>query len=84
MASDQQKKEQEELAKAKQFKEESQKKIPPNKAVFVWNTFRGREMMSQPMEALGVTVWNEFVHERENAERATIYPRGIQQTPADS
>lgn len=30
-----------------------------------------------------VTIWNEFIHERENASVAQIYPRGIHQVVAD-
>ena len=30
-----------------------------------------------------VTIWNEFVHERENAEVAKIYPQGMHQTIAE-
>ena len=30
-----------------------------------------------------VTIWNEFVHEQENAEVAKIYPQGMHQTIAD-
>ncbi len=36
------------------------------------------------MQKLSVTIWNEFVHERENAEVARIYPRGIHGTLADA
>ncbi len=31
-----------------------------------------------------VTIWNEYIHERENASVAQIYPRGIHQVVADS
>ena len=34
------------------------------------------------MQKLRVTVWNEFVHERENAEVARLYPQGIHQALA--
>ncbi|HVY70777.1 MAG TPA: ThuA domain-containing protein [Verrucomicrobiae bacterium] len=33
---------------------------------------------------LRVTIWNEFIHEREHAAVAKIYPRGIHQTLADA
>jgi trehalose utilization protein len=36
------------------------------------------------MQKLRVTIWNEFVHERENAAVARIYPRGIHGTLAES
>src|SRR4051812_5882998 len=29
------------------------------------------------MEKIRVTIWNEFVHERENPDIARIYPKGI-------
>jgi trehalose utilization protein len=35
------------------------------------------------MQHLRVTLWNEFVHEREHPQVARIYPRGIHQTLAD-
>ena len=37
-----------------------------------------------PMQPLRVTIWNEFVHERQNADVARIYPQGIHQTLADA
>jgi trehalose utilization protein len=36
------------------------------------------------MKSLRVTVWNEFVHERENPVVAQIYPNGIHETIAAS
>jgi trehalose utilization protein len=36
------------------------------------------------MPELRVTIWNEFIHERENAEVAKIYPRGLHQTLAEA
>jgi trehalose utilization protein len=36
------------------------------------------------MSKLRITIWNEFVHERENAEVAKIYPRGLHRTLADA
>jgi trehalose utilization protein len=36
------------------------------------------------MSKLRVTIWNEFVHERQNDEVARIYPRGIHQVLADA
>src|SRR5687767_11940622 len=36
------------------------------------------------MEKINVTIWNEFVHERENRLVAEIYPRGIHATLGDS
>jgi trehalose utilization protein len=36
------------------------------------------------MKPLRVTIWNEFIHERQNSEVARIYPRGIHQTLADA
>jgi trehalose utilization protein len=36
------------------------------------------------MQALRVTIWNEFIHERENPEVARIYPHGIHQVLADA
>ena len=35
------------------------------------------------MSAIQVTVWNEFIHEREKSEVATIYPHGIHNTIAE-
>jgi trehalose utilization protein len=35
------------------------------------------------MKRLSVTIWNEFVHERNNPEVAKIYPRGLHETLAD-
>lgn len=36
------------------------------------------------MTNIRVTVWNEFVHERENPDVARVYPRGLHETIADS
>ncbi len=36
------------------------------------------------MDNLRVTIWNEFVHERQNAAVARICPRGLHQTLADA
>lgn len=33
--------------------------------------------MNSPLSPVRVTIWNEFVHERQNAAVAQIYPRGI-------
>jgi trehalose utilization protein len=35
------------------------------------------------MNKLHITGWNEFVHERENAAVARLYPRGLHQVLAD-
>ena len=35
------------------------------------------------MKQIRVTVWNEYIHEREMAEVAAVYPKGIHQTIAD-
>ncbi len=37
--------------------------------------------MSNPLR---ITIWNEFIHEREQAEVKEIYPQGIHQTIADA
>jgi trehalose utilization protein len=34
------------------------------------------------MQKISVTIWNEFVHERENAEVAKLYPGGLHKTLA--
>src|SRR5207237_3552370 len=34
------------------------------------------------MERIRVTVWNEFIHERQNAAVRVIYPEGIHETIA--
>lgn len=36
------------------------------------------------MSDMRVTIWNEFIHERENAEVARIYPRGIHHALAEA
>ena len=36
------------------------------------------------MQTIRVTIWNEFVHERENAHVARLYPKGIHQTLAEA
>src|SRR5688500_12627042 len=36
------------------------------------------------MNPLRVTIWNEFVHERQDENVAKIYPRGMHQTLADA
>jgi trehalose utilization protein len=38
----------------------------------------------KPMEKIRVTIWNEFVHERENAHVRSLYPDGIHQTLANA
>ena len=37
-----------------------------------------------PIQKIRVTIWNEFVHERENAHVARIYPEGIHGTLAQA
>jgi trehalose utilization protein len=36
------------------------------------------------MDTLRVTVWNEYVHERQQADVAAVYPHGIHRTIADA
>src|SRR5688572_25090854 len=36
------------------------------------------------MQKIRVTIWNEFVHERENAEVAQLYPKGIHDVLANA
>lgn len=35
------------------------------------------------MQKLRITIWNEFVHERQNTAVARIYPGGIHRTLAE-
>src|ERR1043166_2326741 len=36
------------------------------------------------MNKIRVTIWNEFIHERENSHVAKIYPHGIHRALADA
>jgi trehalose utilization protein len=40
--------------------------------------------LQRVMSELRVTIWNEFIHERENAEVAKIYPQGLHQALAEA
>src|SRR5438045_1998491 len=44
----------------------------------------GRAMLRSAMSKLQVTIWNEFIHERNNSAVTRIYPQGLHRTLADA